>query len=515
MAEEKKPSTEKTERKRKNGLLWGIIGGLIVVLAVVLCIIFKPKTADDPTASPSYSKSFFISDSGKYSLWNADGKRLSDEVYSSKSDFVDGYAMVRSGDNYGIIKEDGQFSIKFGEYKNIEARSGLYLVTTKDDKHKVITGSDKEIISADKISPSTPLSTVGFAVAEYDNKVEAYFYDGSVIMKTEAVEGQEAEYTQNNDFGIIYYNDKNYVVDTRTKRVLATFDGKYHKFSEISKKRNKVLLKNSEDSTKYKLIAGGSVYDLNETKNYAFTQFEDLIGYDDYSAVSILDADNGYKTAVKVSSTLALKDKNNYVTKEDDKIVIYRNGQKVKTFEKSPDIETGVLYNDYYVICDDEKYGIYDLDGNLVRDGYKDIWSLYDMHGKVAVANEENKYYLIDTDGNRITDDTYYRIRTYEKGYTFRKEADGNFGIANEQGKLVTELKYKDTTSYSTSVPTRNLWTGKIDSDRYDLVDVDAGKIIISDVNIQTVNKNYFTVKNSDKKTEYYTLSGEKFYTTE
>ena len=57
VAKAEKPKAEKTEKKKsKKGLLWGVVAGVVAVAAGVCAWLFlKPKAADDPTASPSYS----------------------------------------------------------------------------------------------------------------------------------------------------------------------------------------------------------------------------------------------------------------------------------------------------------------------------------------------------------------------------------------------------------------------------------------------------------------------------
>ena len=39
------------------------------------------QDSSDPKANLSYSKAFFIYDDGKYTLWNNEGKRLTEDDY--------------------------------------------------------------------------------------------------------------------------------------------------------------------------------------------------------------------------------------------------------------------------------------------------------------------------------------------------------------------------------------------------------------------------------------------------
>ncbi len=511
-SEKTEQKTNENDKKSKKGLLFGLIGAVVVAGgAVAACLLLNKKAADDPTASPRYSKSFFIGDSDVYTLWNSDGKRLTEDEYKSHSDFVGGYAMVKKDDQYGIIREDGKMAVAYGTYKDITAKGGLYLART-EDKQLVLKNNGNILLASESLTVSTSSSTSGFAIVDSDKKISTYFYDGTQIMTADKGEDiEDPKSACSSDFCVVFYAGRNFLFDVRTRKVVATFDAEYYKIDEASADRTQVILKSSDDSAKYKLVAANQIYDLSDAKYYSFTMLGHIIGYDDFSEIKLLGAD--YKPLTTVKSSLALKDSYNYATIDDnDNVIVVRNGNTVKTFDKDANLESGVLYDDFYVIENDGKFGIYNLDGNLVRGDYKDIWSLYTSHHHVAVAEEEDKYYLIDVNGNRVSD-TYYRIKSYKGGYVFRESEDGKYAIASSDLKNKTEFKYSDT-YYRSSVETRNIWTGKVDTDKHDVIDLDSGKVIASELNVQNFYENYFTAKNSDGKTEYYTYTGEKFYTS-
>ena len=95
----KNVETEKAEKveKKKRGWIWGLaVGCVAIIVAVIVAIVLnlKPGDPSDVTAKLSYTNSFFISDDG-YTLWNAEGKRLTEDKYDAASDFVGGYAYVK------------------------------------------------------------------------------------------------------------------------------------------------------------------------------------------------------------------------------------------------------------------------------------------------------------------------------------------------------------------------------------------------------------------------------------
>lgn len=518
----KKPAVTKSDKgtqKSNKGLFVGIITAVIVAATIgLVALCFGGKTdPSDPKASLSYAKVFFIKDDGKSTLWDAEGKRVTEDEYEAQSDFIAGYAYVKKGDQVGIIKENGEMSVDYGKYGSITAKGGLYLAQDGNTKeYHLLTGAGKDLTSGAELEISSASSTSAFAVVKSKEKVYLYNYDGTRLAEADNKEDAKAELDYSRDFGAFYYDNRNVIFDSRSSKVLTEFEGDRHTFSGTMEDRSKILLKSKGDETKFKLIAGGKVYDLDEMKNYALTALGDVIGYNSYSDTEIALLDSNYKVAKKVSSNLALKDVDNYAAENSDgNVEIYRNGEKIATFDKEADLESGVLYEDYYAITNDGKAQFYTLDGKPVfNHEYTEIWSLFDKHHHAVVSDEKDKYYLIDNSGNRIGgDSTFYRIYTYDGGYEVKNASDGKYAIANVNGETVTEFKYSDT-YYRSSAIDRNIWTGENGSSDYDVIDVANRKVLLEHVKVNSFYNHYFTIKNADGKYEYYTYDGTLFYTS-
>lgn len=509
----------KTEAKNcKKGWLFGLIAVAVLAIigAVIAVICLNKPDASDPRAKISYSNSFFIYDNSKYTLWNADGKRVTEDEYSNAYDFVGGYSLVKKDDQYGVINENGKMTVDFGKYGNITMKGGLYLAQDGNTKeYSLITGAGRELAKGNDLSVDAASYSSGFAAVKVDGKIKIYNYAGTLIAETDVVDGAEdPTMNSSHDYGVFHYGEQNYVFDARNGAMLAQFEGSRYTFDSVSDDRRIVLLENYNDSGNYKLIADGKVYDLNETKYYGITAMDAVIGYDNYSKLALLNDD--YKVAKWVSTYLDLKDTNNYAVEgENGNVEIYKNGEKVKEFGDDSSIAaSGVLYEDLYAIEEGDKAMFYNLDGTVgINHEFKDIRSLFDEFHHAIVADEDNAYYLIDAKGNKIGDGTYKSISVRDGGYELKNE-DGKYAIANKDGKLVTEFKY-DNLYYRSYAEPRNIWTGRIENEKYDVIDVDSSKVILEGVNVDSFYANYFSVKNSDKKLEYYTYSGEKFYTSE
>ena len=517
--EKSKPIKRKVKKPTK-GLLIGVIVAAVVILAGLLTALFLTRHQDssDPKAKLSYSDSFFIYDNGSYTLWNKKGERLTEDAYTSKSDFIAGYAYVKKDDQVGIIREDGKMSVNFGKYGAITAAGGLYLAQDGNTKeYDLLTGAGKVVAHAADLSITSPSSTAGFAVVKNSAVYTVYNYSGQSIVSYAIKEDADEPKLSSSakDFGLFYYDNFNIVFDVRSGKQLDAFEGQRYTFEEVSDSRALILLKSDENEPKYRLIASGKAFELNETKYYGLTDSDDIIvGYDDYDAVALLD--KNYKVVKRVDAYVALKDINNYAAKNaDGNVEVVVNGQVVKTFDKEPEIRSGLLYDDFYAIKNDGKYKFYELDGSEAFGGpeYAAVWDIFDKHHHAIVADAEDEYYFINTKGERVSEGAYKRIYIEEGGYEV-KNSDNHYGILNLAGEPITDTKY-ESTYYRSDVVDHNIWTGRNAYEDHDVIDVDHKRVLLEHVNVNSFYAHYFTVKNSDGKYDYYTYDGVKFYTSE
>lgn len=517
--DEKKSKEKSVDKSSHKNLFFGILGGVLAIALIVIAVLVFHRAPDpsDPKASPTYTNAFFIYNDGKYTLWNSDGKRLTDEEYNDKSSFVGGYAYVRKGGEYALISDTGRIMLDYGQISSIEDYgAGLYVVNDNKGAQLLMLGNGKVLLSGDDLDLDYSSNTATFGVVKSGNVYYVYNYAGVLMAEIEAVDDKEMRFGSKDDFGLVYYNDWNLVFDNRTGKQLAAFEGKRFSFDSISEDRSTILLDEYEDSESYKVIHNGRLYDLNGNKNYGMIRNSNwVIGFDDYDEISLLN--ENYEAVKKLDSDLTLKDLNNYaVVNDDDAIDIYYRGEVVKTFDKGADLVSGLLqYVDLYAIRNEGKYGFYKLDGSFAFGDYADVRSLFDKNRLASVSEDGENYYLIDQNGNRVSDLTYRRFYSYDHSYVVY-DNDNKRAILNDKGAPVTGFDYTEAYNRSVAVD-HEIWSLKRETNNYDVIDVTAPadhRMIISGVNVYDFYANYFTVKNDEGGYDYYTYKGVKFFTS-
>ena len=512
----KTEAEKKPEQKSKMGWLAGLIVAVaVVIIGAIIAICLNKPGETDPTARVDYSKSFFIRDDGEYSLWNADGKRLTEDKYEYQSGFVGGYAMVEKDNKYGVIHESGRMSVDFGKYGSISAKGGLYLAEDGNTQEQsLITGTGTVLAKGEKLSVDTPNSSSGFAVIVTGGKMRAYNYAGTLMVEADATnDDKEPQMNTLDDFGILHYGEKNWVFDIRSGKVLASFDGVRYSFDSATEDRTMILLDDYDNSEKYKLIANGKLYDLDETKYYGLTDLDNLIGYDNYEELALTNDE--YKVVRRVSTYLQLKDANNFATeKKEGGVEIYHNGEKVKEFGEDAEIAvSGLLYNNLYAVKDGEKVKFYNMDGSVAFEKeFVDVDALSDKFHHAVVAEKEGEYYIMDAKGNRVNEVVAKGYSIYDGGYR-AKNSEGKYAILDKNGKPVTDFRYTEVLYRSIAEP-HNIWTAKNENGMSDVIDADNGKAIFGGAKIDGTYSNYFTVKSDEGAIEYYTYEGKLFYST-
>jgi len=129
------------------------ISSAITAMIVALLVLLVGTTTFQNNRATLYEhEAYFVPESTKsgtkYALIDRDGNFLTDFEIEEYSSFLDGYAIIKNTDGWGIINDSGEMTIKPNEYDGLKRVGGLYVAFKPgSSKHKLIQGSGRVITS--------------------------------------------------------------------------------------------------------------------------------------------------------------------------------------------------------------------------------------------------------------------------------------------------------------------------------------------------------------------------------
>ena len=125
-----------------------------------------------------------------------------------------------------------------------------------------------------------------------------------------------------------------------------------------------------------------------------------------------------------------------FVDAEGNKKIVLQDMGKV--------VEVTPMLNDIFAIYDGLKWTYYTSNKEKLSEGYDSV----SVPGNMVAAVEDNgKYYLIDTENNRINDKDFQNVMKDDRGIVYRNEVlfamtDNYYYMINKEGEPITETKY-------------------------------------------------------------------------
>ncbi|MCL2747170.1 MAG: WG repeat-containing protein [Oscillospiraceae bacterium] len=133
--------------------------------------------------------------------------------------------------------------------------------------------------------------------------------------------------------------------------------------------------------------------------------------------------------------------------RESDSYYIDAEGNKMKVAPgMNRTCTLGVSESGFYTLYNGSTWGLYSDDGELVAGGYEDASSY--INGVVAVL-EEGRWHLLDNSGEALSNKTYEAIVQDEKGVVCRNDRlfaqeGGYYYLVETNGNKVSETPYED-----------------------------------------------------------------------
>ena len=526
-----------------------IIIGVIIVIIIIGLVVFLKKSDSSSTArnDEDYVNVFFINKDGKYALYNDNGKQLTDFIFDKAEDFVNGTAIVQKGDQRGIINTSGKTVVEFGKYDYIYERAGFYDVKTpyideRYNRHEyIIDSSGKELFDLnDKYWFENWGSKFIIVKEKATDKYYVYSTNGKLMLTLDEVKNGSFSYDEGYGYLSLNYNKTNYILNVKTGKQISSFksDSKFC-FDEYNTDTNLDIItlkscysitdsdwrEQANKTAEFRIIKSDKLYDLSN-------QCTSIMHYNKYGNNIICNTSDGSylldfnfkKGTAKNEWGVSFYDINHSVTNnlkngwKTYSVDFYEGENVIKNvpctvlYSENESAKQGLLVLKTYKAskCDVESglYEYYNSKGEkAINKSFKSAES-FDENGYAIVSDDKKAYYLINSKGEKISED-YDSISTSYNGKWYYVTKDGLKGLLNSKTKVLLKPEYKEIEVYSYDNYIARL---KTNDNKYVIYDLDKKSNLLTFDKEPKMYDHYITYKDSGV-TKYYTLSGKLFYT--
>lgn len=420
------------------------------------------------------------------------------QTYSEVAEFHDGLAIVKGGDDYGIIDKDGNQVVPC-KYGRIEKIGKVFLVNLSNslkDSYGVIDPKGKELVPCKYEEKELGIFPEDEIIRYKDERnYEYHFIDfngkklftkGLKYIGNGGVDGDNVS-TFSEGLALAAFNATNWAyigfVDKTGKTVIKP---KYEYATMFMNGLSRVVeSKSSDDFNVYFIDKQGNVV-IKMKRN------GDLVGLIDASDNTIIPCkfdeigtyDHGYVITKGTNNRYGvwnIIDKKEVITPSydnildlyderigekiflNDSIIIVENGDKYGAIntdgkEIAPceydyaEIKKGLLVVNKKTGVLDHLNGIYDKDGNEILPCEYEVEEVGDNY---ILAHKDNGNsdvisYLFDRKGNKIMkQDGYQRIRPFSEGMAARAKEYDKFGFYDINGNEMIAPIYEDAKSFN------------------------------------------------------------------
>ena len=468
----------------------------------ILCVLFSILLL---TGCSSSTKDTFmlLSENGYYELYNEEGKQLSEDNYIS---YV-------KNDSYGYIVETSEGLSYINNKGKTVIDAGTHSFLTIVDQ--MVIGSEEELLLDATVQEITIYSSEGDEL-----------YSGSYTINSLPIIVEDDEY-------IVLYSTGEELYRGESGVNSVAYSGDVYALSL----EDTIIIEHTLSDTSYSIERSGDydildnstdkvlLYDENENEViYVSVSEETYFVYDSFGFDEIyFDDHDNIIVEVGTTTSLLSKSKNNFITLNtyyrSSKNYLIRgsdlygphtlvsDGEEIEIsdceLEPLPTLFTGDLYPVY---IEDSGYVYYNMEGEHAFSTVFTYAGLYDENGLAIVSEEENSYYLIDSENNQITDDTYLMIEYIGSSYYVVYNDSGAYGIIDTNGDFVLDIQFTD--NYEQKIYTyegNNYLLVEKNGMSY-LYDLESLEVILSIEETITFNEEGYLTAG---EYQYYTLEGD------
>ena len=504
----------KSKKKRKIKILLMLLGIICLsLLGLSIGLIISNKLEEEETTTDMITNTtFFISDdNGKYAVFDDNGNKITDFIYTDYNEYQNGSAIVYQDKKVGVINESGKEIIQLGKYKGIEEIAGLYKVYSKDYDYSLVDAHDNLLFKLDDydIKTFSGINNVSILKDKKKKKYSVLNNQGKSILNFDSIE-EEPMANSNNDILSIFYNNKNYIINIKDNKKIIDFEAdKQYCINENTTDNIVILNTCSLDEKEYQIYKDNKLNNIGNICNNLVIDNNNIVCENKDGRFLLND---NYEIGNKVSAKMYINNSDYAQNKNNSTVEIIKDDKSVKTINCRQIVTSGYAYNELYLMniktygsCpkDEFSYEFYNKEGEKSFEGKYKLAKPYDQNKLAIVSEDGKKYYLIDNTGKKISDD-YDIIMYTDMGYLVLN--DNKKGILDKTGKTIAECNYDKIDIFN-----QKYAVAENEYKKYFVYDLNNKKELIKVDYKPTITTHYIEVDGEDKN-EYYTFDGKLFY---
>lgn len=469
-----------------------IAAGLLAIMLLTGC-----------SSSESEQTLFVENSKEKYALVDLEGEAKTKFIYDKYEVVGDSGFIVVQDDKYGYILNDGSEAIKLGKYKKLESIANMLVGYDKDDNITILNSEGKELYQQ---SNDVKIELTGLPVIK-DGKNYIVLYDtGEKLVKSD--NKIVSAYTIDDNYTLVNYEKKaSLYYHLANEEPLSIKAGGDNQLMDHDDKKG-YLLYNRDDHEVTALDLEGKV--LFTTKQ----ELDDLYYDSKNNIIGVLNQttyifDN--KGNIKETNSYYYNYRN-YVVKNADTIygphTFVNDGKEIEVdgIQLDP-LASQIREKIFPVYLRDKGYQYYGFDGKAAFKTVYESAEVFDSNGLAIVSKEEDKYYLINTDNKKISDE-YQRIEYLDRDYYAGYTSGSRYEVFNSDGDVVIEEKFMgEGTVFKYNDVVYGIFNNSGSSYVYNMEDYEVLFHVEGDLEFN--DDGYFVTVENDG---YYTLEGEEIY---
>lgn len=470
-----------------------ITAGLLALIMLTGCS--NSKKDDNQTL-------FVENNKEKYALVNYEGEKKTKFIYDNYEKVGDEGYIVIKGKKYGYLLDDGKQVIDFGKYTKLETIDSMLIGYDKNNKIVIIDAKGKELYREDK---KTKIKIAGLPIIKQNKQYTVIYGTGEELVKTkkEIISAYALEdyavvnYKKTSDiYNFVHENqlvdlkigDDSQLMDQNIKKGYLLYNRTSHKVNAVNNE-GKILFTSEVELDDLYYDEANNIVGVKNQTTYLFDK----------------------KGEAKPCNSYYYNAKN-YIMK--NKELVYGPHKFVKN-NKEKEIDgiqldplASFINNKIFPVYVREKgFQYYDFGGKkVIKDTFVNAQT-FDENGLAIVAKKKNKYYLINEQGEKISNQ-YARIDNIGEGYYAGYITNSKYEVIDFEGNRVIEDYFMNDgfvftyTDDILGILNKSGTSYVYDMEEYEVVFSVEGDLEFND-------DGYFvTIDNK----AYYSLDGEKIY---